>query len=693
MNKRILSVIHDIAHETTPVTLDYLASKYQVSQRTVRNDINTINDVLNENGLGELRLKNGIVYKNKDFGEVFSYTGEGDYYTYKLSQEERKQIAAVLLIQSSEYITLSSIADNLFVSRATVINDLEGIKEFIRQGRLEVVSHPNKGLRVEGKELDKRKFLMRLVDSGSSDQAAGGIGNQINIYAGNILIIRKIVSEQENIYKRFLTDESYLAIVQYLGILVSRNMQGEYIEPQPERDESCYLMAADILKYISQYCDIVTTEDEVRYFSYFLSRVRCIKRRPMEQKTLRIQMFTRRFIEHISDELEVNLNNDYDFFENLSNHLISVFTVDDPEYKVNDIIVEVIESNKDILDAVEKNREILEKYAGRPIRDIEFGYIAVHICAAIERRKNKEVAFHVVVACHAGIGTSQLLLERLKKHFNFQIVDIISAHNARNIDPETVDFVISTVPLNECSVEYVVVSALITDEDYVRIGNKIDTLRNSRHLPSRIEKREFTASGMIEALAPVIKDIAPEKEEELMKRIKKTVRLYFRQPVEAEAEIFAPYLHHLLKADHIELDVECRDWCDAIRRSAAKLLDEGYIEERYIDAMIENIEENGPYVVISPGFAIPHAGLEMGSVRVGMNLIRLKEPVVFEEEETGPVEFICCLSATDHKAHLKAFFNLVNILQKDGFKKALHECSTPHEAEKLIERFEYTLDE
>ena len=46
-------------------------------------------------------------------------------------------------------------------------------------------------------------------------------------------------------------------------------MQGEYVEVRPRVSEHKYRMAQDILKYISQYCHINTTEDEV----YFLSEI------------------------------------------------------------------------------------------------------------------------------------------------------------------------------------------------------------------------------------------------------------------------------------------------------------------------------------------------------------------------------------------------------------------------------------
>lgn len=225
----------------------------------------------------------------------------------------------------------------------------------------------------------------------------------------------------------------------------------------------------------------------------------------------------------------------------------------------------------------------------------------------------------------------------------------------------------------------------------MRVGNKIDALRDSRHLPSRIGEREISAKGMIERLRPVVYEAVPDDAPALMKKLRRVVRDYFNQSLEAEAEIFSPYLHHLLPQSNIELDVECSDWRDAVRRSAVRLVERGYIENRYIDAMIENIEENGPYIVLSKGFAVPHEGLEQGSIRVGMYLIRLKTPVAFGAEDLDPVEFVCCLSAVDHRTHLKAFFNLVNMLRDEEFKNLLHLCRTSEEAASIIEKYEYSI--
>ena len=281
-------------------------------------------------------------------------------------------------------------------------------------------------------------------------------------------------------------------------------------------------------------------------------------------------------------------------------------------------------------------------------------------------------------------------MERLKKHFNFQIVEVMPAHEVNRVRKGQADMVISTVRLPDCELDSVVVTPSLDDTDYLKVGHLIDDIRSRKNLPPRLEKREITAKGLMNRLKPLIRDYKDEDVEILLEKVEEAVNQYFCVE-EEKGTLFAPMLHHLLTEDRIELDVECGDWREAVRISAGRLLVDGVIEGRYIDSMIHNIEENGPYVVISPGFAMPHDAVDAGSLKVGMNLIRLREPVLFGDEEAEPVRFVCCLSAVDHDRHLKAFFHLVNLLQDSKFKEMLEQAGTPGEVAGGIRRFEYGL--
>ena len=694
MNKRTVGIIQKLYEADGDISLSSLAEEFQVSLRTIRNDLNAISDLLKENALSPLTLeKGGKVVCAEDFPEILKCIETPDYYSYKLSREERVEIAAKMLIQTSGYLTLSDIAEHLVVSRATVINDLDEIKSFLRKGSLKVLSHSNKGLRVEGKESDKRIFLLRLELAARQRKNAAQKQED-----ENEAILRKLLIEQEHVHKSFLTDDSFWKILLYLKIMIQRNRQGEYAEVRKKNPNSKKEMAADILKYTGQYCHLITTEDEIQLLSELLVMAYYMKQEQKDANAVKIQLAARKFIEQISEELRTNLNHDFAFFENLSAHL-EAMSERRGEEEENPVVRELLEENPSVCDAVKKELSVLEQSMERILGETEAEYVAVHVCAALERKKNREISFHVILACHAGIGTSRLLKERLRKHFNFQIVDVVSAHEAAELEEGQADFIISTVPLKNCKIQWVQVSPLLSDSDYIRVGNMADALRDKRNLPGREEtvpeekvSGKATVSGLMEKIAPIVYEMVPEEAGELLEKIRAAAGEYLGQPEEKDVEAYAPALFQLLPATHIQLDVEADSWRAAIGKSAGPLLKNGYIEERYIDAMIHNVEENGPYFVIAEGFAVPHEASDQGCLKTGMNLIRLKTPVELDDEEKIPVEFLCCLSAKDHKMHLRAFFNLVNLLKNKEFKTALRQAKSPEEMWETIRKYETELE-
>ncbi|EMJ6502277.1 PTS sugar transporter subunit IIA, partial [Klebsiella pneumoniae] len=71
------------------------------------------------------------------------------------------------------------------------------------------------------------------------------------------------------------------------------------------------------------------------------------------------------------------------------------------------------------------------------------------------------------------------------------------------------------------------------------------------------------------------------------------------------------------------------DWKSAIELAGRPLLNEGAISQSYIDAIIQQKEATGPYFVIAPGIAMPHARPEQGAVSLGLSVLKIGEPVNF----------------------------------------------------------------
>ncbi len=74
-----------------------------------------------------------------------------------------------------------------------------------------------------------------------------------------------------------------------------------------------------------------------------------------------------------------------------------------------------------------------------------------------------------------------------------------------------------------------------------------------------------------------------------------------------------------------------KDWQDALQQAAGKLIEHQYILPGYVDEIIGNVEKNGPYIVIVPGVAMPHAMAESENVLgTAIGFAKFPAPVVFD---------------------------------------------------------------
>lgn len=692
MNKRSREILSQLITKTEysqTISIQDLAEMFKVSSRTIRYDIEQINDYLKENHLQPLNLgKQGVINTQADITKARESLSEEGFYSFKLSREERVCFSAVMMICSDDYITLSEIADQLFVSRSTIIQDLEHIKSFFRERHLYVLSHSNKGLLLEGREIDKRNLLIDMIQSENSIFKAEPIfqhltqclSKNLKIDLEDISMIEKIINEAEHIYGRFLTDQSFVQLRNYFQLSLYRLRKAHYVEYGDDKN-SKWDMAKGMIDQIQQFIVKEIPDTEIYYVASVLNRMKYIKKTTSNKEIVKMQVITRNFIEKISKDIHRNLQGDYIFYENLINHLESTFSTLGDRFAINSVVDEILQRYPEVKQATERNVYVFEEYVGRKLSEEEIAYIVVHICAAIERNKNETVRYSVVLVCNGGIGTSQLLLARLEKFFHLDVIDIIPAHDIENMNMDDVDAVISTISLEEKGIEYIQVDPLLTDEDCIRVGEKLSKIH------PKVSEKETISEENQDSLKSLetIKDILEEDEEEIaIGKIKSVIESFFQKKEETT-------LSDLLPAQAIQIGVECSDWKGAIEASAKYLLKNGAINENYIKAMIKNVMENGPYIVVAPGFALPHEALNAGASKVGMSLIRLKTPVPFGKKEMDPIEWVCCLSAINKETHLKAMFQLVNLFYNQSFRKQIKECKTGEEIYKIIEQFEYEM--
>lgn len=145
-------------------------------------------------------------------------------------------------------------------------------------------------------------------------------------------------------------------------------------------------------------------------------------------------------------------------------------------------------------------------------------------------------------------------------------------------------------------------------------------------------------------------------------------------------------LKDYLDPSAVSLGNEVKDWRAAIETTGRLLVDSEAAEEKYVQAMVRTTEELGPYVVIAPGVAIPHARPENGAKKVGLSLAVLAEPVEFGSKENDPVDLVFGFSTTDSDAHMELIQALANFIEKEENCQALRDAETAEEIMAIVER-------
>lgn len=143
-------------------------------------------------------------------------------------------------------------------------------------------------------------------------------------------------------------------------------------------------------------------------------------------------------------------------------------------------------------------------------------------------------------------------------------------------------------------------------------------------------------------------------------------------------------LNTLLASEAVDLNARATDWRDAISRAGKLLETSGAITADYTAAMISSVEENGPYIVVAPGFAFAHARPSAAVKRTAISWVRLQEPVEFGHDSNDPVNLVVALAAKDDRAHTQSMKDLAKLLGNKDARARLDSVSSVEELREVL---------
>lgn len=163
--QRLDNILNLLIERDDAISINEISSFCHVSDRTIRSDINTINDYITENGAKIiLHRKKGYTldYQDRELFEKFWSDKDSGTFLFT-SSESRLAYLVRLFLTTDHYISQEYLQSILFISVNTLYNDFRALKTKFSPFNLKLRNKSNLGYIVEGKEQDIRNAIINLI--------------------------------------------------------------------------------------------------------------------------------------------------------------------------------------------------------------------------------------------------------------------------------------------------------------------------------------------------------------------------------------------------------------------------------------------------------------------------------------------------------------------------------------------------
>lgn len=263
---------------------------------------------------------------------------------------------------------------------------------------------------------------------------------------------------------------------------------------------------------------------------------------------------------------------------------------------------------------------------------------------------------NIVVACDAGMGSSAMGAGVLaKKVQDAGLLDISVTNMAINDLPDNVDIVVTHKDLTERA------KLFAPNAMHISLTNFLDSQTYNNLVTNLIAKKNPKAANDGRLIKQTIMAANDESYE----------------IAEHEDALFT------LSAKHIHLNLTAENKTQAIRFAGQKLVEGGYVEPHYIDAMLAREKLTSTY--LGESIAVPHGTIEAKDrvLKTGIVICQYPEGVQFGEEPDEVARLVIGIAAQNNE-HIEVITRITSALDEEGVIERLCETQDVQEVLEIL---------
>ncbi len=657
LTNRMLSLMENIIERASGIKVNDFATLYAVSSRVIYYDIEELSYYVKQERLPfAVCVQGGVV--SCTCMENGSLTMWKDHVKFCLENiaytpEERLLDILYRLLRGSA-IKISSLMEDLGVSKSTIVNDMDSMKQFFGKYNVKVSAVARNGFRFEGKKEDiciaSYHYLLSLL---RCNNVLGRIYTEPDIWQRkpyrNYLEEEKFkqleaavmaVLEEED-FSYCMLDDCICAVLVIEAFNISKEEMIFSQEKELLKNTQILHAAELIMENIGNLQNNIHKED----FTCFLAL--CMLRPGTDyhfalslNQNIDLRVLAANFANEVCACLSVSVGSQ--LLHNIKNELFSLLTKPDMLQQIWDekIIHTMRQEYGELYGIVRNSSGMISAAFGHELTERQIVHLMMSFVELYEQHVKVEQNMEVLLVCNSGSVVSRLLSNQLQVFFDIHIVASVSLYELNAaIEKYSPEYIISTVPILPGKVKCVFVKHFLSRDDISKLS-AFFTLRRTN----------FAQESL-----PLLVSEAEEEEQQ------------------------GESLSSIVLQECICLDAEYHSISDAVRAGGSLLEKQGFIENAYIEEIERAVQENGRFMLIGSGIIMPHSMAGYYVNRTGISIVRLKTPVCLYDVNIE-VNWIFTLCALDRKGHLKALTQLTSII---GDSEKMREMEMADSAEEL----------
>ena len=274
LTKRQIEILLNLfSNLDAPVSLQVFTDQFHLSLRSIQTDIAEIKETIKEHGLYIENNKNCICMSitNQETANIFMNSIIQDYNLNQFFEDQSSHISYIIskLLDSNDYLKSADLADEMYISRSQISNDIKLAKNMLSSYHLTLISKPYYGIKIIGKENDIRNYIIQeklKIKNLVCDEITHSFNSHEHIDDINNIVI-KILTHSHYI----ISDIALQNLILHIVTAVNRIKSGHLIHMDSLNISPVYAHVIEISKNILEKCaDIYNFEfndDEIFFLA------------------------------------------------------------------------------------------------------------------------------------------------------------------------------------------------------------------------------------------------------------------------------------------------------------------------------------------------------------------------------------------------------------------------------------------